>query len=285
MDAEVILFADDAAFFLTSDSLDGLYEKIKRLFTDLHRYLRANKLIPNLTKSKLMYFDSSPIPELPGISFDGQLIDWVEEYKYLGLTLTSKMSFSLHINNVIKRISRFVGTFYCLRAFVPNQILIMLYSTFVLPHLLLHVEIWGASPTVHMLRLDVKINMLLRTILRVRYVEGRPTLNTSLMYKQLGILKIKSVFKYRLYGFLMSMVNGSRPEWFNLLLAPALSIHEYGTRNRNFRIPLVSCEVERRALSFQLIKLYEDVPPQFIDASTSVNTLLRNFKKYLLSVQ
>ena len=119
VDAEVVLFADDAAFFLESATLYGLYEKIEKLFSDLHKYLKANKLIPNLSKSKLMYFDSRPVPQLRVIAFDGQAIDWVDEYKYLGLTLTSKMSFAIHINNVVKHISRFVGTFYCLRAFVP----------------------------------------------------------------------------------------------------------------------------------------------------------------------
>ena len=285
VDTEVVLFADDAAFFLTSSTLDTLYEKIKKLFDDLHKYLRSNKLIPNLTKSKLMYFDSRPVPELPCITFDHQAIEWVEEYKYLGLILTNKMSFANHINSVVKRISRFVGTFHCLRAFVPKPVMIMLYSSFVLPHLLLHIEVWGASPAVYMSRLEIKINTLLRTILGVRYIEGRPILDTTLMYKQLGILKIKSVFKYRLLGLLISILNGTRPDFYDLLLAPALSVHGYGTRNRNFRIPLVSCEVEQRALTYQLIRLYEEVPPQFIDVTITANTLLRNFKKYILLEQ
>ena len=175
------------------------------------------------------------------------------------------MSFALHINNVVKRISRFVGTFHCLKAFVPKQVLILLYSSFVLPHLLLHIEIWGAAPAVHMSRLDIKVNTLLRTILGVRYVEGRPTMDTTLMYKQLGILKIRSVFKYRLFAFLISLLNGTLPDFYELLLTPALTNHGYGTRNRNFRIPRVSCEVERRALSYQLIRLFEDLPPQSVD--------------------
>ena len=100
-------------------------------------------------------------------------------------------------------------------------------------------------------------------------------MDTTLMYKQLGILKIKSVFKYRLFAFLIGLLSGALPDFCELLL----------TRNRNFRIPQVSCEVERRALSYQLIKLFEDVPPQFVDTSNSAKILLRNFKKYILSEQ
>ena len=69
-----------------------------------------------------MYFDSRPIPDLQDISFNGHVIEWVVEFKYLGLTITNKMSFSNHINNVVNHISRFVGTFSCLRAILPFSI-------------------------------------------------------------------------------------------------------------------------------------------------------------------
>ena len=47
---EAILFADDAAFVILSQSLLGLYNKIKDLFADSTRYLNMNKLIPNAKK-------------------------------------------------------------------------------------------------------------------------------------------------------------------------------------------------------------------------------------------
>ena len=42
---EAILFADDADFVILSQSLVGLYEKIKDLLADLNRCLNMNKLI------------------------------------------------------------------------------------------------------------------------------------------------------------------------------------------------------------------------------------------------
>ena len=181
-------------FFITAPTLQILYARIKKLFLDLHTYLEANKLVPNLNKSKIMYFDSRPIPDFQDISFNGHVIEWVFEFKYLGLTITNKMSFSNHINNVANRISHFVGTFSCLRAILPCSILKMLYFSFVLPHVMLHIEIWGAAPATYMARLDIKNNMLLRSILGVKYVDSRPVMDTASMYKQLGILKVNNVF-------------------------------------------------------------------------------------------
>ena len=287
VDSEVVLFADDAAFILEAPTLQGLYSKIKKLFSDLKVYLQASKLIPNLTKSKLMYFNSRPVPILQDIVFNGSVIEWVEEFKYLGLTLTNKMSFSSHIDNVVNRISRFVGTFYVLRAVLPESVLKMLYHSFVEPHVLLHIEIWGAAPTVYMKRLEIKINMLLRSILGVRYDSGRPVQDTASMYGQLGILKVYNVFKLRMFKLLVVLLNGSCPRFYDLLLRPYLSAHNYATRNSIFRSPLISCEVERRAVSNQLIRLENDIPAHFFDNinSKSPKSLVSGFRKYILSVQ
>ena len=51
---KVVLFVDDAAFIIIAATLEELYEKIIKLFLDLSRYLGANRLIPNLNKSKFM---------------------------------------------------------------------------------------------------------------------------------------------------------------------------------------------------------------------------------------
>ena len=110
----------------------------------------------------------------------------------------------------------------------PNNALFLICYA----HILLHIEIWGAAPAVHMSRLNVKINMLLRSIMGVMYIGGTPNLDTTSMYNQLGILKLKNVFQLRLYSLLVSLLNGSLPDFFNLFLAPYLTAHNFATRGR-----------------------------------------------------
>ena len=78
---ETVLFADDAAFVLTSPTLDGLLNKIQNLFSDLSAYLSINKLVPNASKSKLMMFSSRPTPHLPVILFGGKEIEWITDHR------------------------------------------------------------------------------------------------------------------------------------------------------------------------------------------------------------
>ena len=131
---EAILITDDAAFVILSQSLIGLYKKIKDLFADLTRYLNMSKLIPNAKKSKLIMFRSRPTLDLLSFSFGGDEIQWVMEYKYLGITIADNLNYSKHINNTALLISHITGTFSGLRQIAPGEILIRLYYALVQHH-------------------------------------------------------------------------------------------------------------------------------------------------------
>ena len=99
----------------------------------------SNKLVPNLGKSKLMYFNSRPKIDLEALMFGGVEIEWVKEFKYLGLVLNDRMSYSSQIDRICTKISQYIGVFYNLNRILPKHILILLYHTFILPHLKLHI--------------------------------------------------------------------------------------------------------------------------------------------------
>ena len=64
------------------------------------------KLVPNATKSKLMMFTSRPTTNLPVMLFNGNEIEWVSDFKYLGVNISRNLNFSRHINNVALNVSR-----------------------------------------------------------------------------------------------------------------------------------------------------------------------------------
>ena len=196
-----VLFADDAAFVLCSPTLEGFYQKIRQLFLDIASYLNINMLVPNSSKSKLMMFASRPIPVLPDLIFAGNIIEWVKEFKYLGFTITDNLSFAKHIGNVSLNISRIPGILKNLRLIVPLSILIKVYFGLAHPHLTSHLIIWGAAPPSHMKALKIRINNMLRIILGVAWMHGRPLATTRELYKRLGLLNSDSLFKYNLYKF------------------------------------------------------------------------------------
>ena len=283
VEEDVVLFADDAAFIITGQTLEGLYRKIRKMFSDLSSYLNMNKLVPNSRKSKLMMFRSRMTPDLPNIYFGGEEIEWVNEFKYLGVTITSNMNFSKHIDNVTVKISQITGSFTCLRTIVPRKILIKLYFALVFPHLSGNIIVWGSAPPSHLKCLTVGVNNLLRTILGVTWENGRPSMGTDEMYRELGLLKLNNIFKLNLYKLLRLLLDGELPEFWELLMARYITSHAYNTRQIRFRHPNIICEVERRALSYQLIMMLEELPPSLLEMSRLSS--VRQFKKTLLASQ
>ena len=283
VDAHTVLFADDAAFIVTACTINELYDKINKLFSDLTTYLNMNRLVPNSKKSKLMMFSTRPTQHLPDLLFANEAIEWVSEFKYLGLTISNRLCFSSHINRVALNVSRITGIFTNIRTIVPYHLLMRLYYALVFPHLTNHVIMWGSAPDCHLKVLTTRLNNLLRVMLGVRWVNYTPDVPTRDMYNQNNILTVKSVFKYCLFKFLKQLIDGQLPEFYTTLLEPHTTLHAYGTRGRRFRHPALVCEVERRFLPHQLILLYDSLPEEIF--IVNLTTALKNFKSLLFENQ
>ena len=283
VDAHIVLFADDTAFVLTARSTGELYDKIKKLFLDLTLYLNMNRLVPNSSKCKLMLFSTRPTHNPPELLFANEVIEWVNEFKYLGLTITNRLCFAHHISKVALNVSRITGMFVNIKSIVPYQLLMRLYYALVFPHLTNHVIIWGSAPAYHLKTLTTKVNNLLRVMTGVRWVDNRPDISTRDMYRQNNILTVASIYKYRLFKYFRQLIDGLSPDFYNILLEPLSTLHNYETRGRRFRHPALVCEVERRFLPHQMILLHDSLPEEIFNVN--ITTSLKRFKSLLLDNQ
>ena len=193
------------------------------------------------------------------------------------------MSYSSHIDRIFTKVSQYIGVFYNLSRILPKHILVLLYHTFILPHLMLHIVLWGTAPETYINKARVKQNKLLRAILKVEVVNGVPQRSTVSMYNELGILTVNNLFKLQLFRFLNLLLNGCLPMFYDLLMVPLLSRHNYSTRAGRFRHPLVVCEVERRAVAHQLILMYDAIEDSYYDVC--IGKAIKKYKRFLLSEQ
>ena len=145
------------------------------------------------------------------------------------------------------------GIFTNVRSIVPYHIVMKLYFALAFPHLMNHVVIWCSAPSCHLKILATGQNNMLRVMSGVRWVDGRPDINTREMHKSNGVMNINSIFKYCLFKLIRQLLDGRLPEFFRILLKPHISHHTYGTRGDRFRHPALVNEVERRFLPHLLI--------------------------------
>ena len=81
-----------------------------------------------------MMFSFRPCGPLDDIIFNNEVIEWVKEYKYLGLTLTSSMFFGPHIDGICTKTSQCSGIFYYMYKYLPREVMLLLYNTFARLH-------------------------------------------------------------------------------------------------------------------------------------------------------
>ena len=128
------LFADDICLVLNEKKLENLQTKIRTEVTKISKWLIANKLTLNLSKSNVMIIDPIKLKHLKNSYSDFTKLANIDMknvnlVKYLGITLDKDLSFKFHINNLITKLSRSVGILAKARLFLTNSAILKLYYT------------------------------------------------------------------------------------------------------------------------------------------------------------
>ena len=77
------------------------------------------------------------------IVIDGNIISFATNTKFLGINIDNNLTWKDHINYVTKKISKGVGVLLRLGKELSYNILILIYSTILLPYLTYCCMIWG----------------------------------------------------------------------------------------------------------------------------------------------
>ena len=112
VNSNITVYADDAALVMIGPDLNHLTQLMNSELLKLSVWCRYNGLSLNSNKTKFMIFTNMTIDTVPTIYIDGTSIEYVSQFKYLGLIFDHKLSFSLQIDNLIKRLSCSSGITY-----------------------------------------------------------------------------------------------------------------------------------------------------------------------------
>ena len=141
-----ILFADDTNVFITGKNIPNLITVMNNELSKLSEWMNANKLSLNVKKTKYMLFciKNSPI-EGGNILLNGEIIDKVNHFKFLGVIIDSHLSWMDHVQHIRKKISKWIGILYKTKDYLKSDTLLTLYYSFVYPYLIYCIEVWGAT--------------------------------------------------------------------------------------------------------------------------------------------
>lgn len=132
------------------------------------------------------------------------MVGVVENFGYLGLRMDSHLNWSLHCEQLCRRIRSVVGILFKLRNILSLPALLQIYHSFVHSHLTYMVEIWADAPACYLRPLQVLQNRCLKI------VYGLDVLTPSVLlyshYAQ-GILPIKGLQELYINKFMKQVMN------------------------------------------------------------------------------
>ena len=142
------------------------------------------------------------------------------------------MSWKKHIDKISNKISKIIGVLNKLKFIIPDQILLTVYNSLILPHLNYCILAWEYD--------SKRLYKLQKKDLRI--INKSPYLaHTDPMFIKYNVLKVKDILEQNHLKFLFKLVHRSLPNYFyHFVSATGSDVHTHNTRDRhNIRTPVL----------------------------------------------
>lgn len=191
------LFADDTAISYTSASPTRVVEEMREDMEVVQDYLTNNLLALNIGKTKFMLFrfPKRKLPTYPELTVRGERIEEVATFKYLGVHIDNRLSWSEHVEKVATKCSALSGVLRKLSKSVPQHVLLKMYHAFIQSRYQYAIAAWGTCCKTHLKVLQVQQNRCIKSIYKLHYLHPTRELYTM---PQHNILPINGLYTQRI---------------------------------------------------------------------------------------
>jgi len=163
--------------------------------------------------------------EPPIVTLDGQTIETVDSFNYLGIRLDTALTFKNHVQTLTGSIARTIGAINGIKKAVPKKVLIQIYNTHIHSKLCYGILVWGQ-----------KASMLSKIQKRAisAITDSKYNAHTQPLFKKLNILQIEDTYKLHLYKFLHKIFNENTSLYFqNIEISKSEDFHDHDTRSKS----------------------------------------------------
>lgn len=140
----LIMYADDAIICYSCDSIDQLNQQMQSDLNTISTWLHEHHLQINVDKSFYVVLGNNNV-EL-NLTILNTSLSTVESFRYLGLLITKKLSWNVHINEMGKKISPYIFILYKLNSLVSRSILYKIYYAHIHSRITYMNCIWSTAP-------------------------------------------------------------------------------------------------------------------------------------------
>ncbi len=274
----VNLFADDTALYYSSPNVAEIQDKLQADMNNISAWLEENSLVLNVKKTKVMLIGTQARVKSQQLKIivDGEKLDQVDHYKYVGVTIDSHLSWDKHLDKVVAKAKFKLMLMRKNKAYINQDLLKLMYTGLIRPNL----EYCGALFTKLTKKQTQKLEVLQNDAMRVILGKGRRDSATE-MRENLHIPTLQSRRYVKLASIIYKALNSEAPEYLTECLHKNHN-QTSNTRSRGWVQPKCNIETFKASFEYQSTviwtKLSEDAK-----ASQNSNIFKNNARKELLT--
>ena len=274
---EISLYADDTVIYFSSNNACDLENKLNSDLKHLCRWFNDNLLTLNVSKCKfVIYGSSSKVAKFDNVSItvNDSILDRIDSFKYLGVTIQQNLTWSEHIDNISKKFNQHLGLIRRIKFLLPKQARLTLYNSLVLPLLDYSDIVWGDKNSILMNNLQVLQHNAARLILDLpRHSSATEALET-LEWKPFTYVENTTVVSLSL-NVLTNLVD------FDFNLTMISHLHSHKTRqNNNYYLPRPRTNWGKQQFTYHSVSEWNSLPIE-LKQSTNLNLFKSKLKQFI----
>lgn len=283
-DATIALYADDLTVYVSDKDSTRLNTILNHELKLIENWIKENKLIINLIKSKCMMLGSKYLLKEPpalNLFVGGSIIEQVAEAKLLGVIVDNRLNWNAQTKHVLNKMGRSIAAVRHCRKCIPTHIRKTLVESIVLCHLDYCSIIWATTTEYNLNRLQIAQNKAARLVLNCSF-------RTSVrdMHNQLAWLHVKSRINYCLIKFLKNIMTKA-PEIIYNRLTFFSDVHTYSTRQSSegrFLLPACRTNQLQRTTCYRAMVAWNSLP-QFLVSEIHNVTFFKRLRLYAFTLE
>ena len=135
---KVKLYADDSVLYHSGVNVRETAQLLQISLDEFGHWCKVNKLTISTKKSKLMAFGSrSKVKKAKNVKIylNGDMLQKVPTFKYLGMVLDPTLNFKHHVSHVIRTVLHKMTLLAKVKKYLNNDVALQIYKSMILPYL------------------------------------------------------------------------------------------------------------------------------------------------------
>ena len=228
----------------------------------------------NADKTKCMIFSRTK-QDVPRLVLDNNILEMVDVYKHLGLTLCNNLSWSEHIDRLLKKLQPQLSLIWKLNTKFPRYISEKVFTSFILPQLDYACVLYDSSTLYQKERLD-----RFHRSAAIACTRAYSNTSTNALLSELGWNPLQTRRDYIKLVYMYKIIHNMCPQYLKALVPTQVS-HQYQLRNtNNIAIPFGRTQLYRNSFIPSTITLWNNTDP-YIKCSNSLVAFKCHLKKHL----